>query len=346
MRTRHAQLCFVGPMLGQKNGQVPTQAETLMQLFSREGFSVWSTSSKTNRYLRFIDIASTLARRRHDMDIQMLQVFGGRSFVVEEMASIIGESSGKSIVMTLHGGSLPMFAAHYPSWTQRVLSRAAAIVAPSDYLARELTWLGFSINVIPNVLQTETYPYKLRSLLTPRLLWMRAFHDIYDPFMAVRVFAEIHRNKPDARLTMAGPDKGLLVETKALAGALGVTEAIDFAGFLDEVGKRIAGQTHDIYLNTNKIDNMPVSVLEMGAMGLPVVATDVGGIPYLLTHQKNALLVPHGDISGMADAVLHLLGHPELAERLSAGGRELALKSSWENIFPLWVQLFNRVMGK
>jgi glycosyltransferase involved in cell wall biosynthesis len=336
-------LAFVGAMLGGEHGRAPTQAQTLVRLLAAEGAPVWSTSTQPNRYRRFADIASTLLSRRADMDVMMLQVFSGPSFVVEDTASAIGRATGVPVVMTLRGGDLPRFAERFPRWTRRVLGRAAAIVAPSRYLAHELAWLKLPLHVIPNTIDFDSYPFRARTQIAPRLLWMRAFHPIYDPLTAVAALAVLRKRHPLATLTMGGPDMGLLDVTRAETERLGVADAVRFVGFLDEAAKRAAGAEHDIYLNTNRIDNMPVSVLEMGAMGLPVVATRVGGIPFLLDTDKNALLVPAGDPAAVAAAVGRLLTDPELVQRLSAGGRELARGSSWERIRPQWLELLGNV---
>jgi len=100
----------------------------------------------------------------------------------------------------------------------------------------------------------------------------------------------------------------------------------------------------DMFINTNHIDNAPVAVLEACAMGLPVVSTNVGGIPNLLTDGETALLVPDDDDCAMADAIRSLLNDPGLAARLSAQGRLLAERSSWEKVRPQWERIFSHMM--
>ena len=80
-------------------------------------------------------------------------------------------------------------------------------------------------------------------------------------------------------------------------------------------------------------------------MGLPVVATKVGGIADLLTADHNALLVDDDDDRAMADAVFALLRDPELAGRLSDQGRRLAETFSWEQTRPQWERLIHEVVA-
>jgi glycosyltransferase involved in cell wall biosynthesis len=97
-----------------------------------------------------------------------------------------------------------------------------------------------------------------------------------------------------------------------------------------------------VFLNTNRVDNAPVSVLEAAACGLPVVSTEVGGIPYLLRNEEQALLVPEGNAEAMAGAVRRLLDQPALAARLSAAGRQVAERSAWERVRPAWEEVLRR----
>jgi len=341
---RH-RLCFVGPMVGRHPGYVMTQGEILADHFASAGYPTISVSASPNRYTRLCEIITTLLRERSAVDVQCLQVFGGPSFVVEDIASWLGKLFGQRLVMVLRGGAMPDFVARYPAWSRRVLGRAHALVAPSPFLAQALARYGFDVRVIPNVLDISAYPYRHRRVLAPRFFWMRAFHPVYNPEMAVRVVARVKRTFPRASLVIAGQDKGMQVGVRRLTQELGLNGAARFPGFLDMKAKVREGNSADIFLNTNHIDNMLVSVIEACAMGLPVVVTNVGGIPNLLTDGETALLVPDDDDEAMASAVTRLLQDPELAGRLSANGRKLAESFSWEQLHPQWEKLFSKLMA-
>ena len=333
-------LCIVGPLVGRHPGYVTTQSLILADLFAAAGFPVIAVSDRLNRYRRLVEIAWTLARRRKEYDILVLDVFGGPSFVIEEIASAIARATGRKIVMFLRGGAMPAFMARFPRWTRRVLARADRILTPSAFLQRALAEHGIAAGILPNVIDLANYPHRHRRELRPRLFWMRSFHPVWNPEMAVRVLARLG---PEATLVMAGEDKGLEAASRRLAEELGVAGRVRFAGFLDRDGKRRAGEEAEIYLNTNRIDNMPVSVLEAGAMGMPVVATNVGGIPDLLADGETALLVPDDDDRAMAAAVQRLLDDPDLAARLSTNGRALAERCSWRELLPKWERLFEEL---
>lgn len=338
-------LCLIGPMVGRNPGYVTTQGQKLADLFAREGYPVVSASAARNRYLRLVDIVGTLIRSRRHVDLVLLEVYSGRSFVVEDIASALARRLRLPLIMALHGGYMPEIMARHPIWYRRVLARADHLVAPSPFLVRAVERYGFRVEVIPNVIDLAAYPYRLRRSVAPKLFWMRAFLPLYNPEMAIGVVAKLRRTYPDATLVMAGQDGSLRPGVEALAESLGVRGAVRFPGFLDMEGKAREGDAAEIFLNTNRVDNMPVAIIEALAMGLPVVATAVGGVPDLLEQEETGLLVPSEDEEAMVEAVERLLAEPGLAERLSRSGRRVAERCGWEQVRPRWEAAFSRVLG-
>ena len=339
-------MCLVGPMVGRNHGFVTTQGEILSDYFIKAGYQVISVSSVANRYARLLHIIITLLRDRSRIDLVMLQTFGGPSFIVEDIASAIVKLVRKKVILHLRGGAMPEFTARFPKWTLRVLSRADMIVVPSNYLARLVQDLGFRNVVIPNVIDIKRYNFKLRKQLRPRLFWMRSFHPIYNPMMAIRTLAKLRLTFPDANLVMGGQDKdGHESNVRRLVKEFELGDFVRFVGFMDLEMKLREGKAADIFINTNSVDNTPVSVIEACAMGLPVVSTDVGGIPDLLTEGETALLVPVDDHEAMSQALIKLLTDQSLAERLSANGRRLAETCSWNSVLPQWGKLISEILN-
>lgn len=337
-------LCFVGPMLGQNPGWVMSQGEIQAQLFATAGYPVRLTSTIPNRALRLLDTVKSLLAWRKETDLILLMVFSGPAFGMADISSLVARRLGIPLVLWLHGGNLPNFSAQHPAWVRRVLRRGELLVSPSGYLAHFFREWGLQVKVVPNVLHLEEYPYRHRQAVAPHLLWMRTFHDIYYPELALEVLAELRQTEPKARLTMAGQDKGLLSAVKALVTKKGLQEEVRFVGFLDLAGKQREFAAHDIFLNTNRVDNMPVSVVEAAACGLPVVATKVGGLPFLLQDEETGLLVENEDGPGMVRAVRRLVNDKGLAGRLSAQGRALAEQCAWPEVKTQWEELFAEVL--
>ena len=214
----------------------------------------------------------------------------------------------------------------------------------SGFLGKPVESMGLRCQVVPNVLDIRRHAFRMRTTPAPRLFWMRTFHQVWNPLMAIRAFARLTRDVPDATLVMAGEDKGLLPASIQLSQELGVGHAVRFPGFLDVAGKAREFELADIFISSNIIDNTPVAVLEACAAGLPVVSTNVGGVPYLLTDGETGMLVESEHADGMAAAVLRILREPGLCERLSRNGRRLAENCSWDQQLPVWRSLFQNVV--
>jgi L-malate glycosyltransferase len=329
-------VCIVGSLVGVHPGRVTTQPEKVWQMLEGAGYPVIAVSTSENRYVRLAEIATTIVRRRRDIDVLVIFTYGLKSFVVEDIASALGKRFGLPIVMSPCGGTLPWFMGKFPRWTSRVFARADAFVCQSSYLARAFRERGHEPQVIPNVIDIAGYRHRRRERVRPRLFWMRSFEDLYNPLLALRTLARIRARFPDALLVLAGQDTPYRSVVESHARELGVADAVRYPGFLDAAGKQREADDTDIFLNTPRIDNRPICVVEAGAFGLPVVSTDVGGMRDLVENERNALLVPDDDDRAMADAVMRLVADPALAERLSIEGRALAEQSAIELVLPKW----------
>lgn len=346
-------IVFVGPHLGRHEGCVPSPAQDLQPLLESDGHEVRLSSERLGSWTRAWDHLRDLAAWRRWADVAVLSVFSGRSFLLADAQSRWMRRLGLRQVHFLHGGGLPNLIAASPDRVRKTLGRADAVVAPSGWLAEAAEPLGLRARVIPNVLDLSRYVYLERVGVAdpsaPRLLWMRTFHDVYQPQLAIKALARLRAGGLDSSLTMAGQDKGLLEPCRRLASELGLGEHVEFAGFLDPAGKREVFPRHDVFLNTNRVDNTPVTVLEAMASGLPVVATAVGGVPHVLEHGAAGCLVPNSDArstaSALADAVGSLASSrasdPGSVLDLSRAGRRVAEGCSWPAVRERWLSLFD-----
>jgi glycosyltransferase involved in cell wall biosynthesis len=275
----------------------------------------------------------------------VVAVYSGTSFAIARFASYLGRKLGhKQVVLFLHGGNLPAYAQQHRSAVVRAYDRADVILAPSSYLADAFRPWGYDIAVVPNLLPFDPPAGQARTEARPALMWMRTFAEEYDPLAAVEAFRIVAEAHPAATLTMAGTDHGLLAATRARVDELGLADRVAFPGYLDAAGKADAFARHDLFLNTNRVDNTPVSVLEAAAAGLVPVAMRVGGIPALLTDGTDSVLVAPGDAEAMAAAVGDLLADPARFATLSAGARDLAQRSTWPSVERAWSEQFERLL--
>jgi glycosyltransferase involved in cell wall biosynthesis len=321
-------------------------AEGLATRLRERGFVVALTSRRRSRALRVADMLVTIWTARGTYDVAQVDVYSGAAFRWAEWVVGLLHALRKPLVLTLRGGNLPNFARQQPRRVDRLVSRATAVTAPSQYLADAMRNVRSDVQIIPNPIEVGSYTYTERHSPKPRLIWLRAFHRIYNPVLAVRVLARVASEIDEARLTMVGADKdGSLAKVRAEAEQLGVLDRITFTGGVpkSDVPRWLA--TADIFLNTTTIDNTPVSVLEAMATGLLVVSTAVGGIPYLLEDEQDSILVPSDDVEKMAQAVKRLLNEPVLAARVSRNARAKSETFGWDSVLPQWEELLTDVSG-
>ncbi len=323
-------------------------AEELALRLPQVGCPVVTTSSRRGRLARLVDMIRTTWAQRHQYAVAQVDVFSGPAFFWAEAVCATLRAARKPYVLTLHGGRLPQFARRHAGRVAHLLGGAAAVTSPSGYLLDALSGFRADIRLIPNGLDLAAYHARPRHGVEPRLVWLRAFHAIYNPDLAVRVLSRIRQNVDHAHLTMIGPDKGdgSLQQARRLAAELGVADGIEFRGAIAKHEVPDALGTADIFLNTTNVDNAPVSLLEAMASGLCVISTNVGGIPRLIDHETNGLLVPPDDAERMAAAVLRLVENPALAVRLSRNACASAERFDWAGIMDEWRALLTATVER
>jgi glycosyltransferase involved in cell wall biosynthesis len=343
MNTQPA-ILFIGNFLSSSVGNRAV-CEELTARLSASGWSILTTSSRPGRVARLADMLAAVWRHRSAYDAAHIDLYSGPSFVWAEAAAFALERLRKPFVLTLHGGALPEFARRWPRRTRRLLRSAACVTAPSTYLLEGMRTYGGEMRLIPNAIDLARYPFRLRDRPRPRLVWVRAFHQIYDPTLAVRTLALVRLHHPDATLDMIGPDKRdhSLDCARAAAATLGVAKAVRFHGPARK--SDIPGwiDRGDIFLNTTTIDNTPVSVVEAMACGACIVSTRIGGVPHLVRDGAEGLLTEPHDAEGMAAAVDRLLSSPSLAARLSRSARSKTEQFDWSLVLPQWHDLLSSV---
>lgn len=314
---------------------------------SRNGWAVITTSDKEDRFQRLRDIFMTVIKRRNDYQIAQVDVYSDMAFIWAEMSCILMKLLQKKIILTLHGGNLPAFSQQHALRVKNLLNLAHTITAPSEYLKEAMTNFRRDILLVPNPLNIRQYPFLLREEPKPKFVWLRAFHDIYNPELAIKAFSELIINFPQAHLFMIGPDKGdgSYQRTAEFAENYNIQDCVELITGIPKSEVPLWLNKGDIFLNTTNVDNTPVSVMEAMACGLCVVSTNVGGLPYLIDNEKDGLLVSPNDPVSMANAVRRIILEPGLGSRISQEARNKVLSFDWANIFPIWDQLLSNLVN-
>ena len=333
-------LLYIGNKLSHK-GLNATTIETLGAALQEEGFTLWYASSKRNPIWRLLDMCWSVIRYRNKVSLVLIDTYSTSAFWYAFLVSQICHFVGLPYVPILHGGNLPERLQRNPYLSKLIFKKAYRNVAPSKYLQSIFVNNHYrNVVHIPNTINLEMYSLVQRVAVPPKILWVRAFASIYNPKMAISVFEKVKEMHPDAQLCMVGPDKdGTLSATKEYADVLNLP--VTFTGGISKEEWISLSYDYNVFINTTHFDNTPVSVMEAMALGLPVVSTNVGGIPFLLEDKENALLVADNDIMAMKEAVLLLTNDALLRNKLIFNARKKAEDLDWKSVKNQWIALLS-----
>jgi len=286
----------------------------------------------------FYYLATLLARVRH---YDVIHIFSASysSFVLAPTPAIfIAKLYGKRTVLNYRSGHLEDHLRRWRRTAPATMRQVDEIITPSGYLVDVYAKFGLRARAIFNIIELEQFHFRERGRLRPVFLSNRNFEWLYNVSCVLRAFALIQQQHADARLTVAGygPQRA---ELERLAGELNLRH-VEFVGRVPPEQMFGLLDAADIYLNAPDVDNMPNSVLEAFAAGLPVVTTDAGGIPYIVTDGATALMVRCNDAEALARAALRLLDDEQLATEIARRAHAECTKYSWANVRGDWLKLY------
>jgi glycosyltransferase involved in cell wall biosynthesis len=218
-----------------------------------------------------------------------------------------------------------------------------AIVVPSKYLVEQFGRHGFDAELIRNAIELGEFEYRAREPLRPVFLSNRQLQSHCNVACILRGFALIQERVRDARLIVAsdGEERPSL---ERLATELEL-RGTEFTGWVDANQMGGLYLSADIFLNASAFDNIPISITEAFASGMPVVSTDVAGISELVRHGETGMLVPDDDHKQLAATALGLLGDRALASRLARNALRECPQFTWPAVREQWLELYRRLGG-
>lgn len=250
-------------------------------------------------------------------------------------ALLLARLLGKPVILNYHSGEAEDHLARWGWHAVPLLRLSQRIVVQSPYLQRVFARHGLEADVIPNSLEPAVFRYRLRETPAPRFISNRNHEAHYGVSTVLRAFALIQSELPASTLSVvgSGSETGAL---RDLAQSLGLRN-VEWAGAVPVAEMPARYERADVFLNGSEIDNMPLSILESFAAGLPVVSTSAGGIPLLVEHERTGLLVPTGDPAALAKAALRLFREDGLAARMSeAAHRKCVMEFSDQSVAGAW----------
>ncbi|AXG71334.1 D-inositol-3-phosphate glycosyltransferase [Kordia sp. SMS9] len=333
-------IVYVGNIIS-GHGKTATTIETLGKLLQKEGFDVRLTSNKQHKILRLLDMLWTVFKHRKKLQYVLIDTYSTTNFLYAYYVSKLCIFLKIKYIPILHGGNLEERLKNSKAKSDVIFKNAHVNISPSLFLKTVFERYGYSnLKHIPNNVELKAYPFKERSTLGAKLLWVRSFAEIYHPQLAVEVLHGLKQHGIAASLCMVGPKKDNSFEkTQQLANELNVD--VQFTGKLTKHEWIALSTEFDIFINTTNFDNTPVSLIEAMALGMPIVSTNVGGIPYLIQDGKEGILVNPNSKDDLIFAIETLINSPELVQQLIQNARKKAESFDWETVQKQWKTLLD-----
>jgi glycosyltransferase involved in cell wall biosynthesis len=298
------------------------------------------------KYLRTVATEATylpsLVKQLAGVDIAHVFSASYTSFLLAPLPAIMtAKALGRPVILNYRSGEAPDHLAR-SAVARATLARVDRNVVPSRFLVEVFGRFGIGASIIPNIVDLERFRFRRRDLLEPRILSTRNFESLYNVSCTLRAFQRIQSRYPHASLTLVGG--GTEEESlRSLAAALGLRN-VTFAGRVAPTEIADFYASHDIYLQSPDIDNMPTSILEAYASGLPVVSTDAGGITAILSHGTHGLLAPLNDDDGLARHVMSLLRSPAMVELMTTNALATCDAYAWSAVREQWLRVYRDVL--
>lgn len=334
-------ILLIGNILS-RHGLNPTAIEDLIETLTQK-YEIKFASNKMNSLLRLLDMISLVIINRKKCNVIIVDVFGTKAIFFAICVILLAKMYKIPYIPVLRGGYLGKRYKKHPHIFNFLLSDARTIISPSEYLRESFQNNSFSITVIPNYIDLEKYRFKTRKKIKPHLLWVRSIHNIYNPSMAIHVLDKIRKIYPDGRLCMVGPvkDNRVMEQLKILISRLDLQDHVLFSGQLSKIEWTAISKDYDIFINTTDYDNNPVTLLEAMALGMPIVSTNVGGVPYLIDDNVTGLLVEAKKSEQMVGKINELISGKIDGYQIARNAREAVSHYDKNEIIKQWCQTIN-----
>ncbi|QXP65007.1 glycosyltransferase family 4 protein [Polaribacter sp. HaHaR_3_91] len=330
-------ILYIGNNLSKKS-KYKTSIAILSELLEKEHYQLTVVSNKTNKLIRLLDMIYKTILLRNKVDFVLMDTFSTLNFYYAYIISLICKLFSLKYIPILRGGDLPKRLIKNPVLSKTIFKNAYKNVAPSNYLKVAFKKENFNTEFIPNTIPLEDYKYLERTNIQPKLLWVRSFKHLYNPTLAIKVLLELKKKYPDAVLCMVGPFlDDSYQETVNLVQKYNLEDSVEFTGVLTKEDWHKKATEYDVFINTTNFDNTPISVIEAMALGLTIVSTNVGGMPYLIENKVDGLLVDKENVDAMTNAIIDVIEgkYPTLSKK----AREKAETFDWDIIKYKWFKI-------
>ncbi|HYG14564.1 MAG TPA: glycosyltransferase family 4 protein [Bacteroidia bacterium] len=319
-------ILFVGNFYRNKGTQ--NIGSKILECMDKQAYQTSFIWFSKNPFLRFAQLVKGMFTLQYD--IVHLETYSGRYFnYTVTWAVKIAKLRGKKVILNMQGGALPEFHAKNPGKVIKYLKRGDLRVSPSqriiDYFAKDI-----KIEYLPSFIDLSKFPYDFYEERNDKLLWVRAFKDIYNPWLAIEALKILKEKHPTLDLTMVGPDAGLMDDCKKLAQKYNLQNRVTFPGPVNNAELYKYFNSHSVYLNTTSFESFGFALVEAASCGIPIVSSKVGEIPYIWQADTEIKFFSDKSAEELAAQIELLITNAPLRKEISKRAKTKAETFTWE----------------
>jgi glycosyltransferase involved in cell wall biosynthesis len=304
------------------------------------------------------------------VDVDLIHAHG-YGFFPTDLSAWVCKLRKKPLIITLHGFHPDYLAfmrhitpieemrlmPYFKTIAQRSLELADAIIALTPHEKKILHSYYHipqeKIVVIPNGINLQHFSRKsIKTAFKKKfnlkenvVLFVGAIRKEKGLLDLLHATPSIIKEFPQTSFVLIGKDWGFKKYLQQEGKRLGIEDHIHFLGVVSTSLLREALSTCDLLVNPSAYESFGMSLLEAMASGKPTVATNVGGIPYIVRNGITGLIVKYGDPDDLADAIKKLLGNRKLLNKMGVNGMHIAQRYDWEEIVSQIEQLYEKVLS-
>lgn len=311
----------------QGKGGISVQVELLQKKLCEEGFSCDIISTKGTPLQRIRAVWHLLTKGRK-YDVFHVHACSDRGFFPAVVGISVGRLLQKRIVLTYHGGGAKSFFKNNTKLVRHYLTRTSVNIALSGFIGNVFKKYDLPYIIIPNIIELDGRLFRKREVINPDFICARSLVETYNIECTLKAFKIVQEEYPEATLTILGNGplrKSLedFVKENGLHNVhfTGLVKNTEIYNYLDKA---------DIMVSSSRADNMPVSILEGFNAGLLVIASNVGGVPYMIEDGKNGLLFTSDDAVEMADKMLFAIKNQEVSIQMIENAHRSLTEYTWQ----------------
>lgn len=352
-------ICVIGPE-PPPNGGMAMQCQLLRNCLKKDGLQVEFCPVNfklTPNFLNQIKIFRAIIRffcyffklRRKFSQVQVVHILANSGWswhLYVSPAIFMAKLHSCHIIINYRGGGADEFLGKSGQWVFPFLRKVDEIIVPSHFLKQVFNKHGFKAHIVPNIIPDEFLRQEIpKQDIEPKanfkFIVTRNLETIYGIHNIIQAMSLLREEFNEFELHVAGSGPQL-PSLEQLCDTLHLNGHVVFCGRLSREEMQKLYESADAMINASTVDNMPNALLEALAQGVPIVTTDVGGIPFMVQHSQTALMVEPQNPKAIKDALLQLIHSPELRRSLQQKGRASIQQYTWQYIGPQWKSYYEK----